>query len=79
MDLHHGAPSGAASNFLYHLARIYVDDELNLPIRYESFDWPAKAGGEPQLLEEYTYQNMKVNNGFTDTDFSVTNPKYGFR
>lgn len=66
-------------NFLFHIARIFVDDELNIPIRYEAYDWPARQGGEPQLLEEYTYQNIKINNGFTDQDFDVANPKYGFR
>ncbi len=32
-------------NFLFHLARIFVDKELNLPIRYESYDWPKEKGG----------------------------------
>ncbi|MBX7072370.1 MAG: DUF1571 domain-containing protein [Pirellulales bacterium] len=66
-------------NFLFHLARIYVDDELNIPIRYESFDWPSRAGGPPELIEEYTYQNLKLNNNFTDLDFDIRNPKYGFK
>jgi hypothetical protein len=66
-------------NFLYHLARIFVDKELNLPIRYESYDWPKEAGGAPELLEEYTYLNLKLNNGFTDADFDVKNPNYKFR
>ena len=65
-------------NFLFHLARIFVDDELNLPIRYESYDWPEKQGGPPRLLEEYTYLNLKLNNGFTDADFDVRNPNYRF-
>ena len=56
-------------NFLFHLARIFVDDEFNMPIRYESYEWPAKPGGPPRLLEEYTYLNLKLNNGFTDADF----------
>jgi outer membrane lipoprotein-sorting protein len=66
-------------NFLFHLARIYVDDELQLPIRYEAYDWPARAGEPPQLTEEYTFLKVKVNNGFTDADFSVENPAYGFK
>jgi outer membrane lipoprotein-sorting protein len=66
-------------NFRFHLARVYVDDELNLPIRYESYDWPEKPGGQPILLEEYTYTDVKLNNGFTDMDFSTTNPQYNFR
>ena len=66
-------------NFLFHLARIFVDKELNMPIRYESYDWPKEAGGPPELLEEYTYLNLKLNNRFTDADFDVKNPSYKFR
>jgi hypothetical protein len=65
-------------NFLFHLARIFVDDELNVPIRYESYDWPEKPGGPPRLLEEYTYLDLKLNNGFTDADFDPRNPNYKF-
>ena len=39
-------------NFLFHLARIFVDKEYNLPIRYESHDWPKEKGGAPELMEE---------------------------
>ena len=66
-------------NFLFNLARIFVDDELNVPIRYESYEWPKEPGGAPELLEEYTYLNLKLNNGFTDSDFDVKNPNYKFR
>jgi len=66
-------------NFRFHLARIYVDKELNIPIRYESYDWPREPGGRPELIEEYTYLNVKINNGFTDEDFDIRNPKYSFR
>jgi hypothetical protein len=66
-------------NFLFHVARIFVDEELNLPIRYESYDWPKEKGGQPELLEEYTYLNLKLNNGFTDEDFDKNNPNYRFR
>ena len=66
-------------NFRFHLARIFVDDELNIPIRYESYDWPKEPGGTPELLEEYTYLNLKLNNGFTDADFDIKNPNYHFR
>lgn len=65
--------------FIFHLARIYLDSELNVPIRYEAYDWPSEAGGPPVLVEEYTYLNLKLNNGFTDLDFDVNNPKYQFK
>ena len=66
-------------NFLFHLARIFVDKDFNLPIRYESYDWPREPGGPPELMEEYTYLNLKLNNGFTDADFDIKNPNYKFR
>jgi hypothetical protein len=66
-------------NFLFHVARVFMDDELKMPIRYESYDWPEKAGGTPILIEEYTYLKMSVNNNLTDEDFSPRNPKYNFR
>jgi hypothetical protein len=66
-------------NFRFHLARVYVDNELNMPIRYESYDWPTRQGEQPPLLEEYTYTDVKLNNGFTDFDFDTNNPAYNFR
>jgi len=65
-------------NFLFHLARIFVDDEFNMPIRYEAYDWPKTAGDPPELIEEYTYMDLKLNNGFTDADFDIRNPNYRF-
>ena len=65
-------------NFRFHLARVFIDDELTIPIRYEAYDWPQDVGGQPVLLEEYTYMNVKINNGFTDLDFDPRNPAYKF-
>lgn len=65
--------------FRFHLARVFVDDELGVPIRYAAYDWPAEPGGEPQLLEEYTYRGLKLNVGLTTEDFQRANPAYGFR
>lgn len=65
--------------FIFSMAKIYVDSELNIPVRYEAYDWPHEPGGEPLLTEEYTYLDVRLNNGFTDRDFEVTNPEYQFR
>ena len=65
-------------SFQFHIARIYVDKELNLPIRYESYDWPKKEGEEPMLIEAYTYQNLRINVGLTDKDFDHKNPAYNY-
>ncbi len=69
----------ARKDFLFHIARVYIDNELELPVRFESYEWPLEAGGPPQLLEEYTYLNLKLNNGFTDLDFDQSNPNYQFK
>ncbi|MFM8954017.1 MAG: DUF1571 domain-containing protein [Planctomycetaceae bacterium] len=65
-------------NFRFHLARVFIDDESTIPIRYEAYDWPQEAGGQPVLMEEYTYMNVKVNNGLTDADFDPKNTAYKF-
>lgn len=65
--------------FRYHLARVFIDEENQIPIRYEAYTWPKEKGGKPVLVEEYTYLDVKLNVGLTDRDFSTSNPEYGFR
>jgi len=62
----------------YQYARILVDDGLHLPVHYSAYDWPAEEGDEPQLIEEYTYTDIKMNVGLTDWDFDHRNRKYLF-
>ncbi len=64
------------SNFRYHRAELFIDNELRIPIRYAAYAWPTVAGEKPPLEESYTYLNIKINNGFTDLDFSADNPAY---
>jgi hypothetical protein len=65
-------------NFRFHKALVFVDDELQIPVRYEAHDWPDRPGGPPILLEEYTYTDIKLNNGYTDQTFDEYNPEYHF-
>ena len=63
----------------FHMARIFVDTETGLPIRYEAYDWPSKPGTTPtinELIEEFTYVRLKLNVGLTDADFDYKNPNY---
>lgn len=64
--------------FLHHMVRVYIDQELNLPIRFEAFDWSKREGLEPELTEEYTYTQLRVNVGLQDIDFDVSNSHYAF-
>jgi hypothetical protein len=65
-------------HFDFMLAQIFIDDELNVPVRYAAYSWPLTDGGEPALLEEYTYTNVKLNVGLTDADFDPDNPAYNY-
>jgi len=65
-------------NFTFYIARILVDNEYNMPIRYESYEWPTEKEPDPSLIEIYTYQKLRLNVGLTDEDFSIKNPKYDF-
>jgi hypothetical protein len=57
--------------FRFALARIYVDDERRLPVRYESHTWPSQNDGRLQLVEEFTYFDVRLNVGLRDADFPM--------
>ena len=61
------------------MAQIFIDEELNIPIRYVAYGWPEKAGGDKVILEEYNYTDIKLNRGFTDADFDPRNPTYNYK
>ena len=63
---------------MFHRVRLYIDKELGLPIRFEAYDWPKHRGAEPELAEEYTYSELKLNVGLTELDFDVANSAYSF-
>ncbi|MGI9474848.1 MAG: DUF1571 domain-containing protein [Rubripirellula sp.] len=62
----------------FYKAQVFIDDEINVPIRYIAYDWPKREGVQPEVLEEYNYLNLKVNVGLTDADFDPRNPAYNF-
>jgi uncharacterized protein DUF1571 len=66
-------------HFEFHLAQIFIDDVLKVPVRYAAYFWPEKAGSKDMpILEEYTYLNVKLNVGLKDADFDSENPNYNF-
>ena len=64
------------ANFRFHKAELFIDNELQIPIRYAAYLWPNAPGEQPPLEEAYTYLNLKLNNGYTDLDFNQDNPAY---
>jgi len=57
--------------FLFYKAQVFVDKELNVPIRYAAYMWPPKPGDEAPLDEEYTYLDFKIEDTLTDADFVI--------
>jgi hypothetical protein len=63
-------PDNTDRLFLFYRSVVYFDRENHLPIRVENYDWPRKAnnpGGE--LVECYSYADLKVNLGLKDDTF----------
>lgn len=48
---------------------IYIDKEMKLPVRFEAYDWPTAGNPNGDLLECYSYINLKFNVGLTDAAF----------
>ena len=62
----------------FHMTRLYIDKTTRLPVRVQQYGFPRKSGGQPPLLEEYTYSNVKTNIGLEGNDFDHENPAYGY-
>ncbi len=59
-------------------AQVFIDDAVNIPIRYVAYDWPSREGDPLEVIEEYNYLNLNINVGLTDADFDPYNPAYNF-
>lgn len=54
-----------------HRCVVYFDNETKLPVRAEVYDWPTrKENPNGDLLECYSYINLKFNVGLTDATFA---------
>lgn len=64
--------------FEFHIAKIYIDDERDIPIAYEGYGWPEREGAELPLFEKYYYTDVQLNIGLTDADFDPGNEDYNY-
>ncbi|WP_198013815.1 DUF1571 domain-containing protein [Desulforegula conservatrix] len=48
-----------------HIVQLWYDDETGLPLKISMLDW------KNEFMEEYGYENLKINVGLTDKDFSI--------
>ncbi len=64
--------------FMFYRVRLFIDDELGLPIHFEAYDWPSSPQATAKLVEEYTYDDLRLNVGLSDLDFNTSNVNYKF-
>jgi len=60
--------------FATHITRIFLDNELRVPICYDAYLWPEAPGQTPPLDARYIYSNLKLNVGLAAQDFDANNP-----
>jgi len=63
-------PKDKAKGYYCYRAIINFDTGINLPIRVQIFDWDDK------LVEDYGFDQLKLNPGLTDVDFDSDNKDY---
>jgi hypothetical protein len=64
------------TDFTLAIARIFLDHEHNVPVRFETYEWPDDVEAKPRVVEQYTYQKIEFNVGLIDFDFDPANPEY---
>lgn len=58
--------------YFAHKIYIYIDEEINLPVKFSIYDWDDK------LLERYEMSDLKLNTAMTELDFDIENPDYDY-
>ena len=48
---------------------VYVDKETKLPVRFEAYDAPKPGTTTGELLEAYSYTDVKFNVGLGESAF----------
>ena len=67
-----------SENHYFFRAEIELEPTEFSYLRYAAYDWPPEAGQPAPLLEEYIYQDVKLNPGLADSAFDPDNPEYNY-
>ncbi len=65
-------PQDSHAGYYGYRVLLNFDEEFHLPTRVVVHDW------DDQLVEDYTYSDLRVNPGLTSQDFDPSNKEYGF-
>ena len=63
----------------YQVAKVYIDEELQLPVYFASYAWPEAKGEQPVLQEQYVITKIDLEADLSDEDFQRSNPDYQFK
>jgi hypothetical protein len=65
-------PQDSRAGYYGYRVLLNFDEEYHLPTRVLVYDW------DDQLVEDYTYNDLRLNPGLTSQDFDPSNKEYGF-
>ncbi len=63
-------PETKDGKFATHRTVVYFDKEYKLPVRIECYDWPREGAAAGELIDVYSYVNLKLNVGLGDEVFN---------
>ncbi|MEP3481406.1 MAG: DUF1571 domain-containing protein [Fuerstiella sp.] len=64
--------------FTYHKVQLWINDADGIPVRIRKYGFPARAGQEAPIIEDYTFTDINTSVRLTDVDFDRNNSKYSF-
>ncbi len=56
--------------FTFYRSVVYIDQEKHLPIRVENYDWPHPGSKEGDLVEVFSFADLRLNVGLGDEVFN---------
>ena len=66
-------PPGEKAGYFGSRVRLWIDQKMHLPIKVSIWD------SQERLIEDYAYQDTRLNQGLTEKDFSPDNPNHNFQ
>jgi hypothetical protein len=63
-------PTNPDGRFFHYRDVVYFDKETHLIVRMEAYDWPHRPGDPGDLLETFSYANLRLNVGLPDSVFN---------
>ncbi len=63
---------------MFYRVRLFIDDEVGLPIHFEAYDRPSSPQAPAEMVEDHTFSDLRLNAGLSDLDFNVSNGNYAF-